>query len=236
MGVVLGKPSDPQQSVEDTGAFVAINRSHLGPAQGEIPIAPSLGFVHHHVEGAVHRFELILDIVKLHGWEHVVFIKRGMATGFPEFQLGDLGGVQEAVTPSKVLIHPEIFDLPTDEGAFGKPHDEARPDIVGDQEEFQVLSEATVVTFLGLFKKGQMGFQGLLIEKGRAVDPLHREVSLFSLPVGGGGGENLEMPYLAGGGHVGTPTEIGESSLFVEGDNIALHLFLDEFDLEVLLS
>src|SRR5260370_9726047 len=105
--------------MHDAGALVAVNSAELAQAYREIAIAVHTVAINQDVARAIHGLELILGVVQLHGLEHVVAVKIGVAGSLPEIAAHDVRRVDQVITTRQVLIaHPVLNDL-ADAAALG---------------------------------------------------------------------------------------------------------------------
>ncbi len=84
VGIVLSETADAQQTVQDAGALVAVDGAELAQAHGQIAVAMQLIAIDQDVAGTVHGLELVFGVVQLHGLEHVLAEKIGVAGGLPQ--------------------------------------------------------------------------------------------------------------------------------------------------------
>ena len=90
MRIVLREAAHPHQAVEHPGALVPVHCPELGIAQRKVPVAAQPRLVDHNMEWTVHRFELIIHPLHLHGRKHVFPVVLGMTAGLPEIQTRDM--------------------------------------------------------------------------------------------------------------------------------------------------
>jgi len=118
--------------------------------------------------GAVHRFELVLGVVQLHGLEHVVLVEPRMPGGFPQIETHHVRGIDQGIAALEVLIaHPVLDDL-ANHAALRVPEDQAGSGKLLDAEQVQFLAELAMVALLGLFEAVEVRFQFLGVEPGGA--------------------------------------------------------------------
>ncbi len=67
MGVILGKPPHPQQSMQHTASLITIDGAKLGPPEGQVAVRPAPVSIHQYMKGAVHGFHVKLLPVNIHG-------------------------------------------------------------------------------------------------------------------------------------------------------------------------
>ncbi len=132
MGIVLGKAAHTHQAVHHARPLVAVHRAQLGPADRQFPVAAQLAGVGEHVERAVHRLELVLPLVHLHGAEHALGVEIEVAGGLPEADVGHVGRVEQLVAPFEVSLAPELLDQQTHAGATGVPEHQSSTSFILD--------------------------------------------------------------------------------------------------------
>ena len=59
--------------------FVAVTGTVFGKSEGQVAVRAGPGGVNLVMKRAVHRFEVVLDVVKFHRGEHVAFVVRQVA-------------------------------------------------------------------------------------------------------------------------------------------------------------
>ena len=79
MRIVLGKATNAHQSVHDSGTLITINGAEFAEADGQVAVGAELILVNQDVERAVHGFEAILGVIKLHGVKHVLGVEAFVA-------------------------------------------------------------------------------------------------------------------------------------------------------------
>ena len=222
MGIVLGELAHPGEAVQHPGTLVAQHRAQLEEAQGQVPVAPDLGFVNQHVGQAVHRFDAV-HLPFHFGEIHLVPVVVPVAGAFPQVGLEHLGAHDHLVAPLEVLPALEILDEAPEQGALGMVDHHPRPRFLFDAEQPQLPAQAAVVPAFGFLQEFQVVRQFLRGGKGGAVDALEHGPVFVPPPVGPGGGGELEGLNIPGGRDVGPPAEIDETSLLIEA-----HLFLGD--------
>ena len=150
VGVVLGETAHPEHAVEDAAPLVAIDGAQFPDAHGQVPIATGGRLVVHDVEGAVHRFQVVLLPLHLHGRVHVLAVEVQVAAGLPQVGPPHVRGVDQLIAGPDVLLSPEVLDDAADAGALGMPDDKAGAHLLVDGEEVQLSAQGAVVSAAGL--------------------------------------------------------------------------------------
>ena len=145
VGVVLGEAAHPHQPVHHAGPLVPIDGAQLGPADRQLPVAAEGAGIGEHVEGAVHRLELVLPLVHLHRTEHRLVVEIQMTGGFPEADIGHVGGVEQLVARLEVELPPQVLNQQAHTGTAGMPEHKASAGLIFNREQVQVGAEAAVV-------------------------------------------------------------------------------------------
>jgi len=182
MSVVLGKASDPKQTVEDTAPFISVNCTKLCPAQGQLPIRSLSGFVGDDMERAIHRFELILTAFQFQGWIHG-FVKFCVAAFLPEIQFGYMRRINKIIAIFKVFFLPEIFNQIANNCPFWLPDDQASSEILTGMKQLELLAQTAVIAFSGFFQKIQIIIKFFLAKEGRSINSLQLRTAFITLPV-----------------------------------------------------
>ena len=237
VGIVLGEAPNAHKAVEGARTFEAVDGSQFGPAEGEIPVGVLGVLVDHHVEGAVHRLDVVVGIVHYHVGVHALGVEIQMTRGFPEPAFTHVGGEDDFIAVLDVLPTPEIFHGHPNSPAFGMPVHQSGAGLFLEAEEIQFPAEAAVVAFFQLSKVFEVGLELSGFVPGGAVDALEHGAFLVPAPVGSGDAQKLEAPGVqaSGGFHVGSPAEVDEITHPVEGYLFAFGEIVDEFDFVGLL-
>ena len=110
MGVVLREPPHPEEAVEHPTPLVTVDRAQFRPAEGEFPVGPALTLVDGDMERAVHRFDVVILPLDLHGRIHVFTVEAQVPAGLPELPPAKMGRVDDFVTVLFMLPAPEILN------------------------------------------------------------------------------------------------------------------------------
>jgi hypothetical protein len=138
------------------------------------------------MKGAIHRLELVLNLVDVHRRVHVFAVEIEVARGLPQILASDMRGVEQLVVVAIVLVLPEILDKAAQLCPLGLPKDQAGADLVADGEQLEFLAELAMVAFFRFFQIVEMLLEVLLVEKGSAVDALQHVPFFIAAPVGTG--------------------------------------------------
>ena len=123
--VVLGEAPHAHEAVQDARALEAVDRPQLRPAIRQVAVAAQPRLVDRQVERAVHRLELVLDVLDLDRRVHVRLVVLGVPARLPQVEPRDVGRVDEVVAAREVLVAPVVLDLLADEAALRVPQHEA---------------------------------------------------------------------------------------------------------------
>src|SRR5262249_6453877 len=108
-----------------------------------------------------------------------------------------VAGPDVLIAVARLRLAYELFHQVAHHLAPGQEEWDTGADIVAEDEEAQVLTQAPVVTTFGLLQVFQVGVKFLLRGESRAVDALQHRVLLVAAPVGPGHGHKLEWTDLA---------------------------------------
>ena len=220
--VVLGEAPHAHEAVQDARALEAVDRPQLRPAIRQVAVAAQPRLVDRQVERAVHRLQLVLDVLDLDRRVHVRLVVLGVPARLPQVEPRDVRRVHEVVAAREVLVAPVVLDLLADEAALRVPQHEPGPRLVLDREQVELAAELAVVAALRLLDPEEVLVELLLREEGVPVDALHRRVALLALPVGGGGlGLQLEGLDVLRRGEVRPEAEVRELAHRVALDGVA---------------
>ena len=173
VGVVLGHAPDPGQAVHHPGQLVAVDGPELEEPQRQLAVGALPALEHQDVERAVHRLEVVLVAsVQLHRGEHPLGEPVEMARRLEQPGFGDVWGVDELVPGRLVALPRVVLDQSPDGASLRVEDGQPGPDLIGEGEEIQLGSDATVIPPLGLGQAVQVVGEGLLRLPRRPVDPL----------------------------------------------------------------
>ncbi len=106
------------------------------------------------------------------------------------------------------------------------------PHLLDDAVEVELLAQHPVVSLLGLLEHFEVTVEVLLTEEGGAVDALEHLPLLVASPVGSCGAQQLEVLHSPRGRYMGTPTQIEERAVTVDGDDLVLVELLEPLELQ----
>src|SRR2546423_7337686 len=170
--VVLCETAYSQQAVENAAPLVTIHRAQLGETHGEVAIAVQLGLVNQNMSGAVHGLELVVRLLHFHRTEHIIFVKTGVAAGFPEIEAHDVRCVDEVIAALEQLVAQPILDNFADQSALGMPENQTGAGFVFNAEEAELDAELAVIAALGFFEPVQVLVEFFLGEKACRINAL----------------------------------------------------------------
>ena len=99
--------------------------------------------------------------------------------------------------------------------SLGQPDGQTLAHLVGEHEEFHLLSDLAVVALLCLFEHDEVFVEHLLLGERDAVEALHLLAGSITAPEGSCHGGQLDGLNLACVHQVGATTEVSERSLGV---------------------
>mmetsp|Transcript_3948 Transcript_3948/g.8716 ORF Transcript_3948/g.8716 Transcript_3948/m.8716 type:complete len:383 (-) Transcript_3948:290-1438(-) len=183
MGIILGETTHAHQSMEGTAALVPVYRSQLRPSKWQIAITSNVVLKHETVKGTVHGFNLIHFIFDIHLIEHSLRVEVKVTRGFPQVEVGNVGGVHNIVVLLEVLFLPEVLDFAAHGGPLGMPEDESPSGVFLDTEQIQLLSQHSVIPLLRLLHPFLIRLQLLGILPRRGVYALQHFSLFITAPV-----------------------------------------------------
>ncbi len=236
VGIILCESPHSHEAVEDPGPFVPVDGSKLAITNGKISITSQVRLIDHDVVRAVHRFELVLAALQLHGRKHVFPIIIEVPAGFPKIKAGRMRGVDQVVPVTNMLLAPKVFNQQADRGSLRMPEHETRADVILYADQVQFFPHFSVITTLNLFQPGQIGINLGSGWKRGPIDPLQHRVPLVPAPVGAGNVEQLEGTDMACRWQMGAPTKIHEITLRICGDRLMIGKSLNQLNLVLLTT
>mmetsp|Transcript_16868 Transcript_16868/g.41828 ORF Transcript_16868/g.41828 Transcript_16868/m.41828 type:complete len:320 (+) Transcript_16868:702-1661(+) len=181
--VVLREAAHAEEAVQRARALVAVDGAQLGPPDRQVAVRGLLVLEDEHVEGAVHRLELVVGALHLHLVEHALLVKVEVARGLPQVHRRHVRRVQQLVAALEVRLLPVSLEQAAHLRALGVPEDEAASRVLLDGEEVEVLADLAVVAPLRLLLERLVGGELLLGLPRRAVDALQHRPRLVAAPV-----------------------------------------------------
>ena len=138
VGIVLGKTPDARQTVQFTRLFVAVHRSKLGDAHGQIAVGVGAVGINLAVVRAVHRLEQKLFTVF---WRvdrlETVFAVFGVVPGsYVQFLAANVWGSHEFVASFFLLNAQEIHQTIAQGIALGQPNGQTSPYALRKHKKF----------------------------------------------------------------------------------------------------
>ena len=115
--------------------------------------------------GAIHGLELVVGFFDFDRAEHAVFVKAGVAAGFPEVEAHDVRSVNEVVAALEKFVAEPVLDDFTDQAAFGMPEDQAGAGFFLDAEEIEFDAELAMIAALGFFEAMEIFVEFFLREE-----------------------------------------------------------------------
>ena len=183
------------------------------------------------VVGAVHRLEVVLDPLHLHGREHRLGVVRQVAAAHEHLVLADVGGAHLQVPGLALGLLRQPFQLLDQDRPLRLPQGQAGADLVVEEEQLQLAPETAVVPLLRLLQHAQVPVEGLAAGEGGAVDALQHLVALVAAPVGAGHAEQLVVADLSRAQHVGPAAEVDEVAVAVEGEGLTVLEIVEDLQL-----
>ena len=254
--VILRESAHTRHAAEFTRLFPAIDGTKLGKAYRQVAVTPGLRCKNFDMHRAVHWLEKVaVDLtcrdavaeigttatlvgklfhgVALHNRRKLrVGIVREMSRGSEESDPSDMRCEDLGVTLLGQLAADKILHLLSQDRSFGSPENQALTDGIIDMEEAEFLAKLAVIAFLGLLQQGEPFLKFFLSGKGRAVDAL--ELGIFFIPLIKSACDmgQAESPDLGCVRHMGAGAEIGEGTVAVESDLLAIRDAGDDIELE----
>jgi hypothetical protein len=144
-----------------------------------------------------------------------VLVVGEVAGGLVELELADVRREDLRVALLAQFAADEGLQFLADDGAVGRPEDQALADVLVDVEQLQFAAELAVVAELGLLELLEVVGEFFLGREGGAVDALELLVLLVAAVIGAGDGEELEGLQLGRVADVRAGAEVGMNSPLV---------------------
>ena len=204
--------------------LVAEERGRLVVAQRQVAIGTGAVEVRLILEGTGHGTQRVafLAFLFLAQHEHTVLVVVPVTADFVEVALCHEGGLGELPAAALFLVLDKALQKLNHSCALGEHDGQSLTDIVHRHEEFQLASEFVVVALFGFFEHREMFFQHRRLGEGHAINAAEHFIFSVAAPVSARAVGELEG-FDGGNRHeMGTGAEVGEFTLLVEGDVLAL--------------
>ena len=152
MCVILSKPANSHETMQNSAAFITVDRTQFGEAQGQLPVTAQSRSIYCDVEGAVHGFQIVFLLVHFHRREHALAVKVQVAAGLPERGTADVGRVHDVVSTPVVDVLPIVFYKRAYAPPLGMPYNQTRADFFVDGVEAELPPQSPVVAALRFFQ------------------------------------------------------------------------------------
>ena len=210
MGVVLGDAADPEESVEDTGAFEAVDGAELEEPDRQLAVGVLSSLVDQDVHRAVHGLRVVRRPLHLHGGVHAVRVPLQVPRRLVKRRLGEVRRPDELVAGLLVLGPRVVLHELADQPALGMEDRQAAADLRREVKQVELGAQPPVVALLRFLEAMKVVVESRFRLPGRAVDALQLGAVLVAAPVGGGNFGELEIAEPAGGGDMRAEAEVQE--------------------------
>ncbi len=232
VAVVLGELPHAGEPRERAGHLVPVQHVEGDVAERELAVRMLLGGIEQVVRRAVHRLERGVGVARLlvEHHEHVLAVLAPVSRQLPQHLVEDerrLDLPERARLPLAHVIGQQVVQRRPALGPEGRARRRRM-----EHEEVELLADAPMVALPRLLQPVQIGVELLLLEPGRAVNPLQHLPALVAPPVRAGGREQLEVLEPAGAGDVRAAAEILERSVGVDADRLVVAQLADPLELE----
>ena len=140
-----------------------------------------------------------------------------------------MGTKDQLITVLEVLFAPEVLNFISNAGPPGKPQNQTGPDVLRDCIQFELLSQNTVISLLGLFHTMQVVLEPRFLGIGHPVDALQHRPLFVTPPVGAGRGGEFEGFDHARSRQMRPPAEVFKTRVMVKRYPVILDV-LKELD------
>mmetsp|Transcript_4469 Transcript_4469/g.13226 ORF Transcript_4469/g.13226 Transcript_4469/m.13226 type:complete len:772 (-) Transcript_4469:14-2329(-) len=233
VSIVLNESPHPCEATESTAVLVSVEDAKLRIPQWQLSEGMVPVRVQHAMARAVHGLHapLLLLHVKV---EHVLLVVPGVPRGVPQVKVENIRRRDLVITVSPVLLFHKVQELVVDPGSVRLEEARSGGDRV-EEEQILLRADHAVVTLLGLLNPMDVLLQELLVREGHSVHSVQGGVLHVSSPVSSRHLVHLEGFDQAGVRDVGSPAQIAEGSVPVQGNGAALRQTLDHLHLEGVL-
>ena len=183
MGIILAEMSASFDTFQCTAGFISEIMSDLTDSDRQISVGMSLIRINHHMMRAVHRSEYESFIIYFHGREHVLFVMIPVTGCLIKVHSTDTRCHNMLITQLALLLLDVVLKFLPDSITLWKEHRKTTANKIVYHEQFHVLADLTMVSFLCFLKELYMRFQFFSCRETYAVDSLKHLVLAVTLPV-----------------------------------------------------
>ena len=144
--------------------------------------------------------------------------------GHIEVLTTDMRGDDLLVTVTFLDLLEEILETQTQGRAFRQPDRQTFTDHIAEHKQLQILTDLTVVAFLGLLQQRQVLIQHRAFRERDGVDTRHHRSLLIAAPVSRRTTQHLHRFDVTGAEQVRALTEVRELTLGIGRDLAVLQL------------
>ena len=232
MAVVLGELAHPRETRQRARDLVPVEHVERHVAQRQLAVRMLLGAVQQVVRRAVHRLErrVVLARLLVQDQEHVLAVLAPVSGRLPQHLVEQERGLdlpERLGLPLADEVHQQVVERRAPLGPEGGPGGGGM-----EGEEVELPSDAAVVPLPGLLQPVQVGVQLLLLEPGRAVDPLQHLAVLVAPPVRARGRQQLEVLEPPRAGDVRAAAQVLERPVGIDRDRLVVPQLADALELE----
>ena len=232
VAIVLRQRTHASEAAELARLLVAVERGLLRVAQRQLAVGVQAGVVERHVDGAVHRLEVVLRLAVDHRRIHHVAVVFEVAGALEEFGAGQVPRPHLGVAALQLEFADQPLHLVADNRAVRQQQRDARADLFGESEQAELAPQPSVIALLRLLQPLKVRVELLLAGEQRAVDALQLGARLVAAPVSAGDVGEAERANLAGRLHVPAAAEVGKFGMGAEADGVGVGAeLLDQFEL-----
>ena len=127
-----------------------------------------------------------------------------------------MGAKDQLITVLEVLFAPEVLDFISHASPLGEPQNQTGPDVLRDSIQFELLSQNTVISLLGLFHTMQVVLDHRFLGIGHPVNALQHRPLFVTPPVGAGRGGEFEGLDHARSRQMRPPAEVFKTRVMVK--------------------
>ena len=153
MGIILAEMSASFDTFQCTAGFVSEIMSNLADSDWQISVRMSLIRINHHMMRAVHRSEYESFIIHFHGREHILFVMIPVTGCLIQVHCTNTRCHNMLITQLTFLLLDIVLKFLPDRITLWKEHRKTTANKIVYHEQFHVLADLTMVSFLCFLKE-----------------------------------------------------------------------------------
>ncbi len=181
MGIILGKASNPHQSVQSSGKLMSVNQSEFCQSLGQIPVRMKLSFINQHSSRTIHRLNGKISFIYFCK-VHIFLIVIPMSRTVPELFIQYNRSPYFLIPCFFMLFSPILLQNVSQNHTFRHEEWESGS-LFQDIKKIQLFSKLPVIPLFCLLQSCEICIQFAFFIEGSSIDSLKHLVFLVASPI-----------------------------------------------------